>query len=107
MERSDVQLKHLGFVRALAINAAVVVSTLYCYAKENSGSLKSAVGKVENAVSAAAGPVYDKFKGVPGDILVFLDKKVSFFFGFLLCCLKELSSPQLSLGFSVKLIYFF
>lgn len=77
-------MKHLGFVRALAINAAVVVSNLYCYAKDNSGSLKSTVGKVENAVSAAVGPVFEKFKGVPDDILVFLDKKVSFFWFFTL-----------------------
>lgn len=78
MERSDVQLKRLGFVRVLAINAAVVVTSLYGYAKENSGPLKSTVGKVENAVTAVVGPVFERFKGLPGDILVFLDKKVRF-----------------------------
>lgn len=76
MERSDVQLKRLGFVRVLAINAAVVVTSLYGYAKDNSGPLKSTVGKVENAVTAVVGPVFERFKGLPADILVFLDKKV-------------------------------
>lgn len=76
MEKSDVELKHLGFARAIAINTVVFVSFLYEYAKENSGSLKSTVGSVENAVSTVVRPVYEKFKGVPDDILVFLDKKV-------------------------------
>ncbi|KAL2510354.1 REF/SRPP-like protein [Forsythia ovata] len=75
-EGSEMQLKHLRFVRILAINAVVMVSNLYDYAKQNSGPLKSTVGTVENAVSAVVGPVYEKFKDVPGDFLVFLDKKV-------------------------------
>ncbi|KAG5521838.1 hypothetical protein RHGRI_034163 [Rhododendron griersonianum] len=72
----DRELKRLGFVRIYAINTLVFVSNLYDYAKNNSGSLKSAVGTVENAVTAVVGPVYDKFKGVPDDLLVFLDDKV-------------------------------
>ncbi|KAG6396428.1 hypothetical protein SASPL_142578 [Salvia splendens] len=76
VERSDVQLKRLGFVRYLAINAAVVVTNLYGYAKENSGPLKSTVWKVESTVTAVVGPVFDRFKGVPAHILVFLDNKV-------------------------------
>ncbi|KAH6818162.1 hypothetical protein C2S51_001765 [Perilla frutescens var. frutescens] len=76
VERCDLQLKRLGFVRVLAINAAVVVSNLYDYAKQNSGSLKSTVCKVENAVTAVVGPVYERFKGFPVDLLLFLDKKV-------------------------------
>ncbi|KAL2484431.1 REF/SRPP-like protein [Abeliophyllum distichum] len=75
-EGSERQLKHLRFVRILAINAVVMVSNLYDYAKQNSGPLKSTVGTVENAVTAVVGPVYQKFKDVPGDVLVFLDKKV-------------------------------
>ncbi|KAJ4850185.1 hypothetical protein Tsubulata_004473 [Turnera subulata] len=70
------ELKHLGLVRLAAINAVVCVSNLYGYAKRNSGPLGSAVGTVENAVTAVVGPVYEKFKGVPDDLLVFLDKKV-------------------------------
>lgn len=71
-------------MRILAINAAVVVSNLYDYAKQNSGPIKSTVGKVENAVAAVVGPVYERFKSVPADILVFLDEKVNLisFFSF-------------------------
>ncbi|CAI9761702.1 unnamed protein product [Fraxinus pennsylvanica] len=76
VEASKMQLKHLMFVRILAINAVVMVSNLYDYAKQNSGPLKSTVGTVENAVTAVVGPVYEKFNDVPGDVLVFLDKKV-------------------------------
>lgn len=72
------ELKHLGFVRMAAIQALVCVSNLYDYAKSNSGPLRSAVGTVESAVTTVVGPVYEKFKGVPADLLVFLDKKVVF-----------------------------
>ncbi|KAK4841236.1 hypothetical protein QYF36_001206 [Acer negundo] len=70
------ELKHLGFVRMATIHALICVSSLYDYAKRNSGPLKSAVGTVEGAVTAVVGPVYEKFKGVPDDLLVFLDAKV-------------------------------
>ncbi|KAL8052394.1 hypothetical protein ABFX02_05G001800 [Erythranthe guttata] len=76
VEGRDQKLKHLGFMRILAINAVVLVSDLYGYAKQNSGALKSSIGKVENAVTAVVGPVYEKFKGVPNEILIFLDTKV-------------------------------
>ncbi|KAK4488759.1 hypothetical protein RD792_004544 [Penstemon davidsonii] len=76
VERSDLQLKHLGFVRILTINAVVLASNLYYYAKQNSGPLKSTVGTVENAVTSVVGPVYEKVKGLPVDLLVFLDNKV-------------------------------
>lgn len=77
MEKSEVNLKHLGFVRVLALNTAVLVSNLYDYAKQNSGPLRSTVGTVENAVTTVVRPVYERFKGVPDEVLVFLDKKVS------------------------------
>jgi hypothetical protein len=75
-EKRGRELKRLGFVRICAIEILVCVSNLYEYAKQNSGSLKSAVGTVENAVTAVVGPVYEKFKGVPDDLLVYLDEKV-------------------------------
>ncbi|XP_044490654.1 REF/SRPP-like protein At1g67360 [Mangifera indica] len=74
-ERKKLELKHLGFVRTAAIQALMCVSSLYDYAKSNSGPLRSAVGTVESAVTTVVGPVYDKFKGVPDHLLVFLDKK--------------------------------
>ncbi|CAH2065853.1 unnamed protein product [Thlaspi arvense] len=72
----ELGLKHLGFVRIAAIHFLASVSNLYDYAKQNSGPLKSAVGKVEGAVTAAVIPVYNKFKDVPDTLLVFLDHKV-------------------------------
>lgn len=74
----DVGLKHLGFVRIAAIHVLVSVSNLYDYAKQNSGPLKSAVEKVEGAVTAVVTPVYHKFKDVPDTLLVFLDHKVTY-----------------------------
>lgn len=79
MEKSEVNLKHLGFVRVLAINTAVLVSNLCDYAKQNSGPLRSTVGTVENAVTTVVKPVYERLKGVPDEVLVFLDKKVLIF----------------------------
>ena len=70
------ELKRLGFVRVAAIQALVYVSNLYEYAKQSSGPLRSAVGTVEGVVTTVVSPVYDKLKGVPDDLLVFLDKKV-------------------------------
>lgn len=75
----ELGLKHLGFVRVAAIQILASVSNLYDYAKQNSGSLKSAVEKVEGAVTAVVTPVYHKFKDVPDSLLVFLDHKVTQF----------------------------
>ncbi|XP_027342599.1 REF/SRPP-like protein At1g67360 [Abrus precatorius] len=70
------QLKHLVFVKIAAIKAFVCVSNLYYYAKQNSGPLRSAVGTVECTVATVLGPVYNKFKSVPQDLLLFVDNKV-------------------------------
>ncbi|CAK7336174.1 unnamed protein product [Dovyalis caffra] len=74
--KKDLELKHLRFVRIAAIQVLVCVSNLYDYAKRNSGPLRSAVGTVDGTVTAVVGPVYEKFKGVPDHLLVFLDHKV-------------------------------
>ncbi|XP_061360785.1 REF/SRPP-like protein At1g67360 [Gastrolobium bilobum] len=70
------ELKHLGFVKIAAIQAFICVSSLYGFAKQNSGPLRSAVGTVESTVTTVLGPVYDKIKGVPDHLLVFVDNKV-------------------------------
>ncbi|GMH15123.1 hypothetical protein Nepgr_016964 [Nepenthes gracilis] len=75
-EKKDQELKHLGFVRVGAIMTIICLTNLYEDAKRKSGPLKSTVAKVEAAVTTVVAPVYDKFKGVPDDLLVFLDKKV-------------------------------
>ncbi|GLT86685.1 hypothetical protein SLE2022_048070 [Rubroshorea leprosula] len=76
VEQEDRKLKHLGFMRMAAIQALVCVSNLYEYAKQNSGPLRSTVGTVEGAVTTVVSPVYEKLKGVPDHLLVFLDGKV-------------------------------
>ncbi|XP_047159388.1 REF/SRPP-like protein At1g67360 [Vigna umbellata] len=76
VDRKNKDLKHLGFVRIAAIQTFVFVSNLYEYAKQNSGPLRSPVGTVENTVTTVLGPVCNKFKGFPDDVLVFVDKKV-------------------------------
>lgn len=75
-ESKNQELKHLGFVRVAAIQALFCMSNLYDYAKQNSGPLRSMVGTVEGAVTTVVGPVYEKFKDVPDDLLSFADKKV-------------------------------
>ncbi|GER44787.1 rubber elongation factor protein (REF) [Striga asiatica] len=76
VDDSCCELKYLGFVKVLAINAVVFVSNLYDSAKQNSGSYKSAFERAEGAVTAVVSPVYSRVKGVPGGILAFIDKKV-------------------------------
>ncbi|KAF5746443.1 REF/SRPP-like protein [Tripterygium wilfordii] len=75
-ENKSRELKHLWLVRIAAIHTLACVSNLYECAKQNSGSLRSTVGTVEGAVTTVVGPVYAKFKGVPEDLLEFVDKKV-------------------------------
>ncbi|XP_042064630.1 REF/SRPP-like protein At1g67360 [Salvia splendens] len=72
----DIQLKHLGFVRSLVINAVVLVSNIYDNAKQNSGSLRPTVDRAEGAVTAVVTPIYHRFRDVPTHLLVFLDNKV-------------------------------
>jgi len=71
------------------------MSSLYDYAKQNSGPLRSAVGTVEGTVTTVLGPVYNKFKPLPQDLLVFFDNKVFFYltlflFSFFFCLMKIL-----------------
>ncbi|OIW20753.1 hypothetical protein TanjilG_21818 [Lupinus angustifolius] len=72
----DEELKHLGFVKTVVIQAFLCVSNLYQFAKHNSGSLRSVVGTVEDTVTNVLGSVYDKIKYVPLHLLVFVDNKV-------------------------------
>ncbi|KAJ8510261.1 hypothetical protein OPV22_000695 [Ensete ventricosum] len=69
-------LKYLGFVHVAALQAVVCLVGLYEFAKDNSGPLKPGVHSVECAVTAVIGPVYEKFRDVPYEILKFVDTKV-------------------------------
>lgn len=75
-ENSDRELKHLGFIRVITINAAICLWKLYEYAKLKSGPFKSTIGTVESLVAAIVGPFYDRAKVLPDDVLLFLDNKV-------------------------------
>ncbi|KAL3531454.1 hypothetical protein ACH5RR_010776 [Cinchona calisaya] len=70
------ELKYLDFVRVAAIYMVVCLSSLYEYAKENSGPLKPGVQTVEGTVKTVIGPVYQKFRHVPFELLNFVDRKV-------------------------------
>ncbi|CAM9002132.1 unnamed protein product [Rhodiola kirilowii] len=70
------ELKHLGFVRIVAIQTVVLVSSLYDYVKSNAGPLRSVVGSVESTAKSVVGPVCEKYESLPDDILVFADQKV-------------------------------
>lgn len=103
----DKELKHLGFVRIAAIQTLVCVSNLYEYAKHNSGPLRSTVGTVECAVTTVVGPVYEKLKGVPDDLLAFLDTKVFiFFFEKKIWSFLDPEMNGIRLERAVKLFYF-
>nr|XP_043635600.1 stress-related protein-like isoform X2 [Erigeron canadensis] len=73
-EKND--LKYLEFVQTAVIYFIVCFSTVYAYAKENSGRLKPGVQSVESTVKTVVGPVYDRFHHVPADLLKFADSKV-------------------------------
>ncbi|KAJ7957560.1 Rubber elongation factor protein (REF) [Quillaja saponaria] len=75
-ENKNQELKHLGFVRIVAIQALVCVSNIYEYAKQNCGPLRSTVGTVEGTVTTVLYPVYEKLKDFPDDLLVFIDHKI-------------------------------
>ncbi|KAK9673006.1 hypothetical protein RND81_12G140000 [Saponaria officinalis] len=70
------KLKHLGYVRVVAINTMVWLSTVYDYAKLNSGPSRSVVASVKTAVTTAISPFFNIFKTVLYHLLVFLDHQV-------------------------------
>ncbi len=76
VQTEEERLKYLEFVQAAWLNAVLGVTRAYGYAKENSGPLKTRVETIEGTVKNVVGPVYDKFNGVPVDVLKFVDRKV-------------------------------
>lgn len=75
-ENEGKKLKYLDFVQVAVAYVVVCFSTLYEYAKENSGPLRPGVQTVEGTVRTVIGPVYEKFRNVPSDLLRFVDRKV-------------------------------
>eukprot|EP00257_Ricinus_communis_P022715 XP_015582521.1 stress-related protein isoform X1 [Ricinus communis] len=76
----DKKLKYLDFVQAAAVYVLACFSSIYEYAKENSGPLKPGVKTVEATVKTVIGPVYDKFRDIPFELFKFVDRKVLFHF---------------------------
>ncbi|CAA7399902.1 unnamed protein product [Spirodela intermedia] len=74
--QAEESLKYLGFIHLAAMQALMCFSRLYVYARENSGPLRPGVHTMEGAVKTVIGPVYDKFQGIPYDLLKSVDQKV-------------------------------
>jgi hypothetical protein len=74
LQTSD--LKYLGLVHVLVLQAAAYLATLYNYAKDSSGPLKPSVDNVEGTVKTVVGPVYQKVEGKPYQLLQYVDSKV-------------------------------
>jgi hypothetical protein len=74
------RLKYLEFVQVATLHTLMYAAKLYTYAKENSGPLKPGVDTVEGTVKTVVGPVYDKYHGVPNELLKLVDRKVFIFF---------------------------
>ncbi|KAK4482193.1 hypothetical protein RD792_009335 [Penstemon davidsonii] len=75
-ENDEKKLKYLDFVQVVAIYVVIWCSTLYEYAKENSGPLRSGVQTVEGTVKTVTRPVYEKLHDIPFELLKFFDHKV-------------------------------
>ncbi|KAL9393094.1 hypothetical protein Peur_012379 [Populus x canadensis] len=75
-EEEERRLKYLQFVQVAAVHAVLTFTNLYIYAKDKAGPLKPGVETVEGTVKSVVGPVYDKFREVPIEVLKFVDRKV-------------------------------
>ncbi|XP_050236054.1 stress-related protein [Mercurialis annua] len=76
VQDNDKKLKYLDFVQVAVIYVFVCFSSIYEYAKENSGPLKTGVQTVEGTVKTVISPVYEKFRDVPFELLKYVDRKV-------------------------------
>ncbi|KAJ7972948.1 Rubber elongation factor protein (REF) [Quillaja saponaria] len=77
VQENERKLKYLDFVQVAAIYVVVCFSSIYEYAKENSGPLRPGVQTVEGTVKTVIGPVYENFHDVPFELLKFVDRKVN------------------------------
>ena len=76
IEENTKKLKYLDFLQVAVIYAIVCLSSIYEYAKENSGPLKPGVQTVEGTVKTVIGPIYGRFHDVPFELLMLVDRKV-------------------------------
>ncbi|KAJ9554530.1 hypothetical protein OSB04_018575 [Centaurea solstitialis] len=75
-ESTTSELKHLRFLKEIALKFVVLLSNVYSFAKENTGVLETKIVSVEKAVVSAVAPVYNKLKDLAERILVFVDDKL-------------------------------
>lgn len=75
-EQTTKELKHLRFLKEIAVKFLVLLSNVYNLAKETSGVRKTTLGSAEIALLTVVRPVYKKLKDFSEQILVFVDDKV-------------------------------
>ncbi|KVI11792.1 REF/SRPP-like protein At3g05500 [Cynara cardunculus var. scolymus] len=76
VQSEEETLKYLQFVQVALLHAVLYASRVYGFAKQNSGPLKPGVETIEGALKTVVAPAYDKFHGVPVEVLKFVDRKV-------------------------------
>ncbi|KAI3770577.1 hypothetical protein L6452_01715 [Arctium lappa] len=100
------KLKYLQFVQVALLHAVLYASRVYGFAKQNSGPLKPGVETIEGALKTVVAPAYDKFHGVPVEVLKFVDRKVdesvTKFDGRVPPFMKQVSTKTKSLSTEVK-----
>jgi len=94
------KLKYLAFIHIATVQAVVLLTKIYKFAKEKSGPLKPGVESVEGAFKTSVAPVYHKFKDIPYDVLKFVDKKVDE--SMVPSVVKEVSREAQTLGSEVQ-----
>lgn len=70
------RLKHLDFVLVIAVQTVVLLSSLYNFAKDNAGPLRTGVQAVEDTVKAVVGPVYANILIISSRLLKIIDRKI-------------------------------
>ncbi|CAL5352317.1 unnamed protein product [Camellia sinensis] len=78
VQDDEKRLKYLDIIQVATIYVIVCFSSLYEYAKENSGLLKPGVQTVEGIVKTAIESVYEKFHDIPFELLKLIDRKVDY-----------------------------
>ncbi|KAL7172156.1 hypothetical protein ACSBR2_031783 [Camellia fascicularis] len=90
VQDDEKRLKYLDIIQVATIYVIVCFSSLYEYAKENSGPLKPGVQTVEGIVKTVIELVYEKFHDIPFELLKLIDRKVDY-------SINELDCHELSL----------
>lgn len=82
VQSEEEKLKHLDFVEDAVQQVVGIASSVYDYVKDKVGAIPG-VETIETTVKNVVGPAIEKFQDVPGEVLKFVDRKVSFSSSFL------------------------